>query len=140
MITPRELRDLAASQREASASAARAARDAARAAHTEAHVRFSQAAVDEAAFLDEVARKLQSAVVRGEDQTTLLQFPSAYCTDGGRAINNLEPSWPGTLSGCAERIYEIYRHRLAPLGYRLQALIADFPDGMPGEAKLILRW
>jgi hypothetical protein len=94
---------------------------------------------------DPVARERFSAMVRGaaergEREVLALRFPSEYCTDGGRAINNFEPDWPKTLTGFAKRAYEFWQQELEPQGYKLRAQIMDFPGGVPGDVGIFLRW
>ena len=69
-----------------------------------------------------------------------MRFSSEYCTDGGRAINNLEPDWPQSLTGFAKRAYEFWQKELQPKGYKLRAQIMDFPGGMPGDVGIFFRW
>jgi hypothetical protein len=69
-----------------------------------------------------------------------VRFPSTYCTDGGRAINNYEADWPNTLTGFAKRAFEFWQKELEPKGYKLRAQILDFPGGMPGDVGMFLRW
>ena len=75
----------------------------------------------------------KGAAERGEREVLALRFPSEYCTDGGRAINNFEPDWPKTLTGFAKRAYEFWQRELEPQGYKLRAQIMDFPGGVPGD-------
>jgi hypothetical protein len=87
-----------------------------------------------------VSRVVSGAAERGEREVLALRFPSQYCTDGGRAINNFEPDWPTTLTGFAKRAYEFWRKELEPHGYKLRAQIMDFPGGMPGDVGIFLKW
>jgi hypothetical protein len=87
-----------------------------------------------------VSRVVKGAAERGEREVLALRFPSQYCTDGGRAINNFEPGWPETLTGFAKRAYEFWDNELKPQGYKLRAQIMDFPGGMPGDVGIFLRW
>ena len=66
-----------------------------------------------------------------------LRFPSDWCTDKGRAINNFEPK---TLTGFAKRAYDYYEKELRPAGYRVRAQILDFPGGLPGDVGIFLSW
>lgn len=83
---------------------------------------------------------VRKAAEHGKREVVILKFPSAYCTDRGRAINNFDPDWPLTLTGLARKIHDYHQERLAPLGYRLHARILSYPDGMPGEVGLFVRW
>lgn len=80
------------------------------------------------------------AAERGERQLQIMTFPSRFCTDGGRAINDCEPDWPQSLEGHAKRAYEFYASDLKPLGYKLHAEIINFPDGLPGDVGIWLKW
>jgi hypothetical protein len=86
------------------------------------------------------AALVRGAAERGEREVLALRFPSEYCTDGGRAINNFEPDWPNTLTGFARRAYEFWQRELEPQGYKLRAQIMDFPGGVPGDVGVFLRW
>jgi hypothetical protein len=87
-----------------------------------------------------VSRLVKSAAERGEREVLVIRFPSEYCTDGGRAINNFEPNWPETLTGFAKRAYEFWQKELEPKGYKLRTQIMDFPGGVPGDVGVFLRW
>jgi hypothetical protein len=89
---------------------------------------------------ERLSRLVKSAAERGEREVLAMRFPSAYCTDGGRAINSFEPDWPKTLTGAAKKGHEFYEKELAPLGYKVRAQVLDFPGGMPGDVGLFLRW
>lgn len=93
---------------------------------------------------DERLRRLlqnaKAAVERGEREILIGRFPVDICTDHGRAINNSEPDWPNTLTGLPQQVYEVWKEKLQPLGYRLKALIIEWPQGLPGEAGMFLTW
>jgi hypothetical protein len=89
---------------------------------------------------DRVSRVVKSAAERGEREVLAIRFPSEYCTDRGRAINNFEPGWPETLTGFAQRAYEFFRKELEPRGYKLRAQVMDFPGGVPGDVGIFLSW
>jgi hypothetical protein len=89
---------------------------------------------------DRLSRVVKGAAERGEHEVLAVRFPSAYCTDGGRAVNSFEPDWPQTLTGFAKKAHEFYEKELAPLGYKVRAQIMDFPGGMPGDVGIFLRW
>ena len=91
------------------------------------------------------ARRIISAMVRraaeeGKREVMALRFPSEWCTDKGRAINNFEPHWPETLTGFAKRAYEYYEQELRPAGYKARAQVLDFPSGVPGDVGIFLSW
>jgi len=89
---------------------------------------------------DRVSRLVKGAAERGQREVMAFQFPSAYCTDRGRAINNYEPEWPDTLTGFAKKAYAFYQKELEPAGYKLRAEVLDYPGGMPGDVGIFLRW
>lgn len=85
-------------------------------------------------------RAVRDAASRGVKEIQIARFPSSYCTDGGRAINNFEPDWPNSLTGFAREAYEVFDKTLRAKGYKLRAQILDYPGGMPGDVGLYLRW
>jgi hypothetical protein len=89
---------------------------------------------------DRVSRVVKSAAERGEREVLAVRFPSEYCTDAGRAINNFEPNWPETLTGFAKRAHEFFQKELQPRGYKARAQILDFPGGVPGDVGIFLSW
>jgi hypothetical protein len=84
--------------------------------------------------------RARKAAMHGENRFMLLRFPSALCSDHGRAINISEEDWPSTLRGEAAEIYLRWEHDLKPQGFHLTAEILDFPGGMPGDVGLFLVW
>ena len=76
----------------------------------------------------------------GNHQVQVITFPCTFCTDGGRRINIADPEWPSTLTGFAKKAFEFWEKELRPLGYKVHAEIISFPDGMPGDAALYLKW
>jgi hypothetical protein len=87
-----------------------------------------------------VMQLVNQAAERGEHEVQVYRFPSALCTDGGRAINNFEASWDATLDGLAKLAHEAWRDHLRPLGFGLQARVLEYPGGMPGDIGLFLTW
>jgi len=85
-------------------------------------------------------RKLRSAAQRGASEFMVMRFPSSLCTDSGRAINNSEADWPETLTGRSRQAYEFWRDHLRPGGYRLKAMIVEWPGGLPGDVGFFLLW
>jgi hypothetical protein len=83
---------------------------------------------------------VERAVANGLTEVQVYRFPNALCTDHGRAINQQEPGWESTLTGLPKEMYEFWDRRLRPLGYKLKVQIIDFPDGMPGDVGIILKW
>jgi hypothetical protein len=102
-----------------------------------------------AAVLDRIRR----AFDRGERELMLTSFPSSFCTDHGRAVNNpgMAPPDPDrpkdappvrldTLPAGAHRVYDYWRSNLKPGGFEFSARIINFPGGMPGDVGLFLSW
>ena len=84
--------------------------------------------------------KLKSAAERGQTELMVMRFPNALCTDHGRAINNSDPAWPDTLIGRPRQAYELWRDQLRDAGFKLNAMIIEWPGGMPGDVGFFLRW
>lgn len=89
---------------------------------------------------DRINNATMIAAKQGLSELQVLTFPAKYCNDRGRRINNGDPDWPSSLEGFAKVAYEFYDRKLRPLGYKLTAEIISFPDGMPGDVALKLRW
>ena len=70
-------------------------------------------------------------------EALVYSFPSDLCTDGGRAINKAEPDWPETLQGKAREMSEAFKARGQPQGYRLKAMIINFPGGNVRRRRLL---
>jgi hypothetical protein len=92
---------------------------------------------------DEIAmvrRLVANAVRDGKMEAMVYSFPSDLCTDSGRAINNNDPGWPDTLQGKAKEFFERYQQFGKPQGYKLKAMVINFPGGMPGDIGFFLNW
>jgi hypothetical protein len=87
-----------------------------------------------------VQRLVRVAVEQGKTEALAYSFPSSLCSDSGRAINNALPEWPETLQGKARELFERYEQNLKPAGYRLKAMIINFPGGIPGDVGFYLSW
>jgi len=87
-----------------------------------------------------ILHQARQAAEHGQQELMLLRFPSELCSDGGRAINITEPSWPSTLRGEAAEIYLRWERDMKPHGFRLAAQVLEFPGGMPGDIGLFLIW
>jgi hypothetical protein len=92
------------------------------------------------AAIERVTTSLRRAAAAGKRELMIGQFPSSFCSDGGRAINNMEHDWPKTLEGVAKRGYELYEAMFKPKGYKLRAQILDYPGGMLGDVGIFLLW
>ena len=44
------------------------------------------------------------------------------------------------LTGVPRQAFELWRNELQPAGYRLKAMIVEWPQGLPGDVGLILAW
>lgn len=87
-----------------------------------------------------VRRLVANAVKDGKMEAMVYSFPSDLCTDSGRAINSNDPRWPETLQGKAKEFFERYEEFGKPQGYRLKAMVINFPGGMPGDIGFFLNW
>ncbi|WP_331374673.1 histidine kinase [Sinorhizobium chiapasense] len=87
-----------------------------------------------------VRRLVANAVKDGKFEAMVYSFPSSLCTDSGRAINSSDRDWPQTLQGKAKEFYERYQTFGKPQGYKLKAMIINFPGGMPGDVGFFLDW
>ena len=90
--------------------------------------------------MERVAVIVQRAVSNGQTEVQVYRFPNQLCTDHGRAINQQEPGWEKTLTGLPKEMYEFWDRQLRPLGYKLKVQIIDFPDGLPGDVGITLKW
>ncbi len=92
------------------------------------------------AEMERIRRVVMNAVHDNKTEALVYSFPSALCADGGRAINSGDPAWPETLQGQARKLFERWEAVGKPNGYRLTAMITDFPNGMPGDVGFFLSW
>ena len=100
--------------------------------------------------------RIRRAFERGESELMIASFPSSFCSDAGRAINNAgippinrgdaesgrasEPEWLATTPKGVRLVYEYWKANLKPCGFKLTARIIDFPGGKPGNVGLFLSW
>jgi hypothetical protein len=87
-----------------------------------------------------VRRLVMNAVKEGKFEALVYSFPSELCTDSGRAINSGDPQWTETLQGKAKEFYNRYVEFGRPQGFKLKAMIVNFPGGMPGDVGFFLNW
>jgi len=90
--------------------------------------------------IDRINNAVRKAAENGLHQLQVVSFSCKYCNDGGRSINNFDPDWPNTLEGFAKKAHAFFEKELKPLGFKMHAEIISFPDGIPGEAALFLKW
>jgi hypothetical protein len=83
---------------------------------------------------------VRKAAESGDRERMAFSFPSSFCTDGGRAINNFDPSWPETLTGFAKQAYEYFETKLKPNGYKMRMQIINYPGGVPGDVGVFIGW
>ena len=114
-----------------------------------------QAAAEKQALLDQLTapsgvsdeeavrrgvKLIERAVSNGLTEIQVYRFPNALCTDRGRAINQQEPGWEKTLTGVPKEIYLLWDRHFKARGYKLKAEIVSFPNGMPGDVGMTLKW
>jgi hypothetical protein len=83
---------------------------------------------------------IERAVSNGKTEVQVTRFPNQLCTDKGRAINQQEPGWENTLTGVPKEIYQLWAKYFRERGYKLRVEIVSFPDGMPGDVGMTLKW
>jgi hypothetical protein len=91
-------------------------------------------------ILQPLKSKLMAAAERGQTELMVMRFPNALCTDKGRAINAGDSSWPDTLTGRPRQAYELWRDQLRNAGFKLSAMIIEWPGGLPGDVGFFLKW
>lgn len=87
-----------------------------------------------------VRRLVMNAVAAGKFEAMVYSFPSDLCADSGRAINSGDPTWTETLRGKAKEFYDRYVEFGRPQGFKLKAMIINFPGGIPGDVGFFLNW
>ena len=90
--------------------------------------------------LKRAASIIRRAVQNGLTEVEVGRFPNNLFSDHGRAINQQEPGWEETLNGLPRELYEFWKKHLRPRGYRIKFEIVDWPNGMPGDIGIALRW
>jgi hypothetical protein len=84
--------------------------------------------------------KVEAAFKSGQQEVMLVSFPSDFCTDGGRRINNRLPGWQDTLPNGAQGILAFWQETLRPGGFGLGARVLTFPGGVLGDVGLFITW
>jgi len=90
--------------------------------------------------MSEVAKLVRRAVEAGEKRALVLQVPSDWLPDQGRAITNHAADWHEHLDGLAKRAHAYYERELKPRGFQLRAEVINWPGGMPGDVGFFLQW
>ena len=83
---------------------------------------------------------IERAVGNGKSEVQVYRFSNKLCSDGGRAINQQEPGWEKTPTGVPMEIYQLWDRHFRARGYKLKAEIVSFPNGMPGDVGMTLKW
>jgi len=81
---------------------------------------------------------IERAVRSGKSEVQVYRFPNTLCTDRGRAINQGEKGWEGTLTGVPKEIFELWSRHFRDKGYKLRAEVVEFPGGVPGDIAMTL--
>jgi hypothetical protein len=109
------------------------------------------------AYTQTLMQRVRRAFEHGEPELMIVSFPSSFCTDSGRAIDNAgqppinkpskqeaashpEPEWLHTLPKGAIPLYELWRSALRAGGFSFAARIISYPGGMPGDVGLFITW
>ncbi|KQV83347.1 hypothetical protein [Rhizobium sp. Root1220] len=87
-----------------------------------------------------IKRLVMKAAADGKYEAMVYSFPSSFCTDSGRAINNGAQGWQNTLQGRAREVYDLFETVARPQGYSLKAMVINFPEGIPGDIGFFLGW
>jgi hypothetical protein len=90
--------------------------------------------------LRRVALIVNRAAATGLTEVQVYRFPNGLCTDHGRAINQQEPGWENTLTGLPKEMYQFWERQLRPRGYKIRFQIVSWPEGMPGDVGITLKW
>lgn len=101
--------------------------------------RFDARGLTDAGRRDLLA-KITAAFEAGQREVMLVAFPSDFCTDGGRRINNRLPGWQDTLPDGAKVALGFWCDALQPGGFGFGARILNFPSGMLGDVGLFVTW
>jgi hypothetical protein len=139
-----ELRSYMTSMQMAKAEKAMSAMDSADQARRELVRKLSEPAKLTPEVLKDIRNNLgtrvRKAAQSGETEAMVMRFPVDLCTDAGRAINNGDADWPETLTGRPRQAYELWRDHLREAGYKLKAMIIEWPGGLPGDVGFFLSW
>jgi len=118
--------------------------------------------LDDFRLTDEIIQsgldRIRRAFDRGETELMMTSFPSGFCSDGGRAVNNAgeppinkpseaelaarpdEPEWLVTLPAGVRQVYQYWKDNLKPGGFQFSVRIISYPGGKPGDVGLFFAW
>jgi hypothetical protein len=133
------IRAYLADKRRREAAEAREQEKAARAEREKLRQHFMEQEIP-ADAMAQLAKMVRRALNAGEKRALVMQFPSDWLPDQGRAITNHDPDWHEHLDGFARRAYAFYERELKPRGFQLRAEVMNWPDGMPGDVGFFLQW
>jgi hypothetical protein len=88
----------------------------------------------------ELLQQARMAAQGGAREFQLMRFPSADCSDDGRAISAAAANWPATLTGDAADAYRVWRKELDSKGFHFVARILEYTEDRPGDVGLYLSW
>jgi hypothetical protein len=106
------------------------------------------------AHIQTLVSRIKRAFDNGESELMVTSFPSSFCTDAGRAIDNAdappinqpdtteapEPAWVATLPGGLRALYDYWKNHLRSGGFRFSARVINYPGGKPGDVGLFFSW
>ena len=75
-----------------------------------------------------------------EDGGDGLQLPLGPLHRQRAGDQQQRPDWPETLQGKAKEFFDRYEEFGKPQGYRLKAMVINFPGGVPGDIGFFLNW
>jgi hypothetical protein len=102
--------------------------------------------------------RIKRAFERGETELMFASFPSAFCTDDGRAVINAgapsivkptkeeaamlaeEPEWLPTLPVGVRLVYDYWKRSLKPGGFKFLVRVINYSDGKPGDVGVFFSW
>ena len=85
-------------------------------------------------------QKVYRLAEQGQSELMVFSFPSEFCSDGGRAINNKERDWPESLAGRAKQAFDLWERNSKHLGFKLEARVLNYPEGIIGDIGLFVSW
>ena len=106
------------------------------------------------AHIQTLLGRIKRAFDNGESELMVTSFPSSFCADAGRAIDNAdappinkpdatddaEPEWVATLPGGLKTLYDYWKTHLRSGGFKFTARVINYPGGKPGDVGLFFSW